>query len=53
MEIGENIVFLHQGYVEWTGNNHTVLTSDNKLLEDFIFASSFLKRAKEALVEGK
>lgn len=53
MEIGENIIFLHEGRVEWSGNHKNVLTSDNKLLEDFIFASSFLKRAKEALVKDK
>lgn len=50
MGIGENILFLHQGQVEWRGNKTEVLNSDNQLLQDFIFASPFLKRLRNAAV---
>ena len=47
MEIGDNIVLLHQGRLAWTGNRHEVLESDNELLLDFMFASPFLQRLRE------
>ena len=46
MEIGEHIIYLHQGSKEWEGNNNEIIYSDNKLLNNFIFASEFLKDAK-------
>ena len=46
MEIGEKICFLQQGFMEWSGDKSQVLGSDNKYLEEFIFASPFLKRLK-------
>jgi len=48
MEIGDKVVFLHQGLKEWEGSNQQVLDSDNKLLHNFIFASEFLKALKES-----
>jgi phospholipid/cholesterol/gamma-HCH transport system ATP-binding protein len=46
MEIGDNIVFLHEGLLAWQGNRNDVLESENELLQDFIFASPFLKRLR-------
>lgn len=46
MEIGENILLLDQGKVVWTGDTEKVLKSTNKYIEDFIFASPFLKKMK-------
>ncbi len=46
MEIGENIFFIHQGKLEWNGNNKEVLTSKNEILDGFIFASPFLQGLK-------
>lgn len=43
MGIGQKIVFLHKGFKEWEGSNKDVLTSDNEILNEFIFASDFLK----------
>ncbi len=47
MEIGDNIVLLHDGRLAWQGNRDEVLDSDNDLLQDFIFASPFLKRLRD------
>lgn len=46
MEIGENICLLHLGKLAWQGNKDEVLESDNDILQDFIFASPFLKKLK-------
>jgi phospholipid/cholesterol/gamma-HCH transport system ATP-binding protein len=47
MEIGDNIVFLHQGELEWQGNKDEVLESTNQELQSFIFASPFLQRLRQ------
>ncbi len=45
--IGEKIVFLHQGLKQWEGSNKEVLHSHDAVLNDFIFASDFLKELKK------
>ncbi len=46
MEIGDNILYMVQGKKEWAGNKKDIIFSDNKLLNEFIFASEFLQDAK-------
>lgn len=47
MEIGENIIYLHKGELEWTGNNKEIIFNKNQRLNEFIFASEFLRDAKD------
>ena len=47
MEIGETIVFLHDGKIEWSGSKEEVLSSTNQELQSFIFASPFLQRLRK------
>lgn len=47
MEMGDNIIYMHQGIIEWKGNKEEIIFSDNEKLNDFIFASEFLKDAKD------
>ncbi|MGB4774820.1 MAG: ATP-binding cassette domain-containing protein [Daejeonella sp.] len=49
MGIGENIIFLHQGEKWWEGTNKEIAHSDNKELNEFVFASKFMEAAKEKL----
>lgn len=46
MEIGDKVMFIHQGRKTWEGSNKDILISDNKELEDFIFASRMAKELK-------
>jgi len=48
MEIGEKVVFIHEGNKCWEGTSSEILKSEHKALNDFIFASSFAKKMKEA-----
>jgi len=53
MEIGENICLIHEGRLAWRGNKDEVLEETNEILQDFIFASPFLKKLKNrALSQG-
>jgi phospholipid/cholesterol/gamma-HCH transport system ATP-binding protein len=46
IEIGENIVFINEGLICWEGNKNEILHSDNKDLNDFIFANSLAKQLR-------
>ncbi len=49
MGIGENILFLFNGQKEWEGTNKEIAHTDNKELNDFVFASKFTQAAKDKL----
>ena len=46
MQIGENIVFIHKGVIWWEGNKEELIHTNNKELNDFVFASELFKRLK-------
>ena len=46
MEIGEKIVYIHEGRKWWEGTKDDILHADNPELNDFVFASAMAKRAK-------
>jgi phospholipid/cholesterol/gamma-HCH transport system ATP-binding protein len=49
IEIGDNIMFMHQGQNWWTGDKSQIFSSDNKELSDFVFASEFIR----SVVKGR
>ena len=51
MEIGEKIVYIHEGRKWWEGSKDDILLSDNRELNDFVFASAMAKRAKSQIVK--
>lgn len=54
MEIGEHIMYLHQGKKQWEGSNKDIIFSKDELLNNFIFASDFLQDAKQMrMMEAK
>jgi len=46
IEIGENIIFLKEGYKIWQGTNKEILKSTNKEVEDFVYSSKLLKKLR-------
>jgi phospholipid/cholesterol/gamma-HCH transport system ATP-binding protein len=54
MEIGDQIIYMYQGKKEWEGTNQEIIFSKNEKLNNFIFASEFLKDAKDMrMLEAK
>ena len=47
MQIGDNIAFINDGEIWWTGNKEELFNSDNNKLNDFVFASKLFKRLKK------
>lgn len=47
MGIGENIIFLHEGKKWWEGSKEHIAETENKELNDFVFASKFMQALKK------
>ena len=47
MEIGEKIMFLHEGYKLWEGDSNTIVQSDVKELNEFIYANKLLREMEK------
>ncbi len=47
MESGDHIIYMYQGVKQWEGSNKEIVFSKDQKLNDFIFASEFLRDAKE------
>jgi len=50
MGIGDKVVFLYKGKKHWEGSSKEILHTDNEKLNEFIFASKFLKELKKGAV---
>ena len=48
MEIGENILFISKGFKAWEGTKNEIFNTENKSLNDFVFASDLFKNIKKS-----
>jgi phospholipid/cholesterol/gamma-HCH transport system ATP-binding protein len=48
-EIAENIMFLYQGKNWWEGDKYSILSTNNQEVNDFVYASKFLKELKDKM----
>lgn len=51
MEIGEKIVFLKNGLLEWEGTNKEIFKTDNTAVTDFVYSSELFKRVRKMYLE--
>jgi phospholipid/cholesterol/gamma-HCH transport system ATP-binding protein len=51
LEIGQKVIFIHQGKKWWEGDRESILTSDNRELNDFVYASAMAKRARRNILK--
>ena len=47
MGIGESIIFIYKGMLEWHGTKDDVMGSTNEKLNDLVFASDLFRKVKE------
>lgn len=47
MEIGEKVIFINEGEKCWEGTKEDIMETNNKQLNDFIFASNMAKKIKQ------
>jgi phospholipid/cholesterol/gamma-HCH transport system ATP-binding protein len=48
MNIGDNIIFLNEGILEWQGSRDRIMDAKNEKLNEFVFASELFKKIKVA-----
>ena len=51
MEIGEKIVFLKNGLLEWEGSNKEIFKTDDEAVIDFVYSSELFKRVRKMYLE--
>lgn len=49
MEIGDNIYYIYEGEKWWHGSRKDIFNTDNKELNDFVFAAELFKKIKNAV----
>ncbi len=49
IEIGDHIMFIYKGENWWQGDKQDILNSGNQELDDFVYASEFMKTLKDKL----
>lgn len=49
IEIGDNINFIYKGQNWWQGNHKSIVSTDNKEVTDFVYASDFMKQIRSKL----
>ena len=47
MEIGDNIAFISEGELAWSGDKKSIMSSDCQVLNDFVFGSQLFKKLKQ------
>ena len=51
IEIGDNIHFIYKGKKWWEGSKEEILRTENKEVNDFVYASEFMKMVKKDLAK--
>ena len=46
IEIGDKVAFIYKGELWWDGTRHEILNTDNKEVENFVYASELMRKLK-------
>ncbi|UZO82447.1 ATP-binding cassette domain-containing protein [Aquimarina sp. ERC-38] len=52
MEIGDKIIFLKKGYLEWEGDKSQIFKTDNEAVTEFVYSSNLFKKVRKAQLQG-
>jgi phospholipid/cholesterol/gamma-HCH transport system ATP-binding protein len=53
IEIGDNVIFLHDTKKWWQGDNKSIITTDNPEVLNFVYASEFMKEIRVSMLENR
>lgn len=53
IEIGDSIVFIHQGKNWWQGDRKSIITTENDEILNFVYASEFMKEIRTSIQEKR
>ncbi|MCS7004639.1 MAG: ATP-binding cassette domain-containing protein [Cytophagales bacterium] len=49
MEIGDHIIFIHQGRIVWEGSNENIVETASAELEQFIFSNKLMRKFRDKI----
>ena len=52
LEIGEKIVFLQNGLLEWEGDKDLIFKTDNEAVTEFVYSSDLFRKVRKAQLQG-
>ena len=52
MEIGEKIIFLKNGVLEWNGSKSNIFKTDNQAVTDFVYSSNLYKKVRKMYLDN-
>ena len=52
MEIGEKIIFLKNGVLEWSGSKSNIFKTDNQAVTDFVYSSNLYKKVRKMYLDN-
>lgn len=53
IEIGDTILFIHNGINWWQGDSKSIITTKNQEVVDFVYASDFMKEIRSSIQEKR
>ena len=53
IEIGDNILFIHEGQNWWEGDSKSIITTDNEEILAFVYASDFMKEIRATIQDQR
>ena len=53
IEIGDNILFIHEGHNWWEGDSKSIITTSNKEILAFVYASDFMREIRATIQEQR
>jgi phospholipid/cholesterol/gamma-HCH transport system ATP-binding protein len=53
IEIGDRILFIHNGQNWWEGDRKEIITTNNQEILDFVYASDFMKEIRTSIQESR
>lgn len=53
MEIGDNIIFLHDTKKWWQGDSNSIIKTDNTEVVSFVYASEFMKEIRSSILGNR
>ncbi len=52
IEIGDNVIFIHKGENWWQGDRKSIITTENKEILEFVYASEFMKEIRASMQQA-
>lgn len=52
IEIGDNVIFIHKGQNWWQGDRKSIITTENKEILEFVYASEFMKEIRVSMQQA-